>query len=67
MTVKPLSEGEYIEFHVPHGYAADVERLKELFAELKTRARLTEYSDDSCVNAIRWDDVEELFEPLVRK
>lgn len=68
--IKPLSENDLVamcddQFMMPgagrcteHPTVISYERLKELFAELKTR---------QIYDGFNWSDVEELFGPLVRK
>jgi hypothetical protein len=72
MTVEPLSEkdfqtGEADDFFYPkETTVCDIERLKELFAELKRRTTFEEADPNGC-EISSWSDVEELFGPLVRK
>ena len=65
MTIKPLSENEMsFLLYDRNIHAIDTDRLKELFAELKTRA------DPSSLPgkiAVDWVHIEELFGPLVPK
>ncbi len=55
--LRDLRDGEKITF-------VSTAQLKELFAELKTKAVLTDISDKPVLS---WPDVEELFGPLVPK
>jgi hypothetical protein len=72
MTVKPLSEDD-LEWNTEDDAYKFVQRLKELFAELKTRIVTHTYVNvDKTTTTkhnvfVRLSDIEELFGVLVRK